>query len=151
MKNAEYRVTNRVEEREKAEIFDALLEYNLERLKGNTPEELGVFLEEDGRRLAGLIGETHGNWLTVKYLWVAEAVRGRRVGSELLQRAEDAARERGCKYVFLDTFSFQAPGFYLKRGYKEAFTLEEYPLCGKRHYFTKTLTDNSPEKYDMEC
>ena len=49
------------------------------------------------------------------------------------------ARQRGGKYVFLDTFSFQAPEFYKKHGYKEVFTLENYPVTGKRHYYTKEL------------
>jgi len=54
-------------------------------------------------------------------------------------QAEQTARERGCRYCFLDTFSFQAPAFYQKQGYNEAFTLNDYPLTGKRHYFTKIL------------
>ena len=43
------------------------------------------------------------------------------------------------KYAFVDTFSFQAPGFYKKLGYKEVFTLTEYPYPGSRTYFTKEL------------
>ena len=58
---------------------------------------------------------------------------------ELLKRAEQAASDRGCKYVFLDTFSFQAPEFYKKMGYKEVFVREEYPVTGKRHYLVKEL------------
>ena len=49
------------------------------------------------------------------------------------------ARKRGCKYAFVDTFSFQAPTFYKNHGYREVFTLEEYPYTGKRHYYTKEL------------
>ena len=45
----------------------------------------------------------------------------------------------GCRYCFLDTFSFQAPQFYRDRGYKEAFTLDEYPISQKRYYLTKVL------------
>ena len=66
-------------------------------------------------------------------------MRGQTIGSKLLKQAEETAKERGCQYVFLDTFSFQAPAFYEKQGYKNVFTLEGYPVTGKRYYFTKTL------------
>lgn len=109
-------------------------------LKIKNPRELGIFLEdEEGNCQGGLIGMTHGNWLDVEYLVVDEALRGQNMGSELLKRAEQAASDRGCKYVFLDTFSFQAPEFYKKMGYKEVFVREEYPVTGKRHYLVKEL------------
>lgn len=109
-------------------------------LEDKNPRELGIFLEdEEGNCQGGLIGMTHGNWLDVEYLVVDEALRGQNMGSELLKRAEQAASDRGCKYVFLDTFSFQAPEFYKKMGYKEVFVREEYPVTGKRHYLVKEL------------
>ena len=49
------------------------------------------------------------------------------------------AKRRGCKYAFVDTFSFQAPSFYKNHGYGEVFTLEAYPYTGKRHYYTKEI------------
>ena len=70
--------------------------------------------EENEKIVAGLIGQTHGNWLTIKYLWVAENLRGQHIGTELLEQAEKIAKERGCCYCFLDTFSFQAPQFFTK-------------------------------------
>ena len=73
------------------------------------------------------------------YLFVSEQLRGKRIGSKMLEAAEAEARKRGCKYAFVDTFSFQAPTFYKKHGYREIFTLEEYPYTGKRHYYTKNL------------
>jgi hypothetical protein len=36
-----------------------------------------------------------------------------------MDRAEVHARERGCHSAWLDTFSFQARGFYEKLGYDE--------------------------------
>ena len=48
-------------------------------------------------------------------------------------------RQCGCKYAFVDTFSFQAPAFYENHGYREVFTLEDYPYTEKRHYYTKAL------------
>lgn len=50
--------------------------------------------DEEGKKAAGLIGNTHGNWLFVKFLWVSETLRGQKIGSELLKQAEKTAKER---------------------------------------------------------
>ena len=136
----EFKIIDKITEHDKTEIFQGLLEYNLSRIEDQNPKDLGIYYEDaNGHKLAGLVGETHGNWLTIKYLWVSERLRNQHIGSHLLNQAETTAKERGCKYVFLDTFDFQAPEFYKKFGYEEVFTLVEYPLTGKRHYFTKEL------------
>ena len=133
-------LTDQIQENDQQAVYRGLLEYNLARIEDQHPQELGVYVRnESGEITAGLIGNTHGNWLTVKYLWVSESLRGQRIGSELLEAAEQTARERGCQYSFLDTFGFQAPEFYQKHGYHVVFTLEEYPISGKRNYFTKEL------------
>lgn len=135
-----FRITDEIEEKDKETIFQGLLKYNLERIEDKNPKDLGIYLEDEtGKKIGGLIGDTHGNWLSIKFLWVSEELRGQNIGSRILNQAEKIAKERGCKYVFLDTFSFQAPEFYKKHGYKEVFKLEEYPLTGKRYYFTKSF------------
>ena len=135
-----FEITDTILETDEKYIFEGLLEYNLERIEDKNPRDLGIYLpDETGRKIAGLIGSTHGNWLFVKYLWVSKELRGKQIGSKILIQAEETAKERGCKYSFLDTFSFQAPLFYEKHGYKEVFTLENYPVTGKRYYFTKSL------------
>ncbi|MFT8352041.1 GNAT family N-acetyltransferase [Clostridium saccharoperbutylacetonicum] len=135
-----FKVTDKIKKQDEETIFKNLLEYNLARIEDKNPKDLGVYSEDEkGEMIGGLIGNTHGNWLTIKFLWVSENVRGKSIGSKLLKKAEETAKERGCKYVFLDTFSFQAPEFYKKYGYEEKFVLEEYPIEGKRHYYTKTL------------
>ena len=136
----QYETTDEIKEQDQRAIYEGLLQYNLERLEDKSPKDLGVYArDEAGNIVAGLIGNTHGNWLTVKFLWVSESLRGKNIGSEILIQAEETAKERGCKYAFLDTFSFQAPLFYRKHGYQEVFALEDYPLTGKRYYFTKRL------------
>lgn len=135
-----FRTTAAVTEQDVAEIYEQLHAYNLTKREEAAQQPIGVFTEDaNGKKLAGLTGMTYGNWLCVKYLFVSEALRGQGVGSRLLDTAEREARERGCKFVFLDTFSFQAPDFYLKHGYTEVFTLAQYPLTGARHYYTKAL------------
>lgn len=136
----ELKITDKIKKQDEETVFSGLLEYNLARIEDKNPKDLGVYMEDEkGGMLAGLIGNTHGNWMTVKYLWVSDNLRGQNIGSHILKKAEETAKERGCKYAFLDTFSFQAPEFYKKYGYKEKFVLEEYPVEGKRYYFTKML------------
>lgn len=136
----ELKITDEIKEDDQAAIFEGLLEYNLARIEDKNPQDLGIYLEdENGKKVAGLIGNTHGNWLTVKFLWVSEELRGQNIGSNILRQAEETAKERGCHSVFLDTFSFQAPEFYKKHGYQEVFALEDYPVTGKRYYFVKHI------------
>ena len=133
-------ITDKIERQDEELIFQGLLEYNLTRIEDKNLKDLGIYIEDEtGEKVGGLIGNTHGNWLFVKYLWVKKAFRKQSIGSRILQQAEQTAKERGCKYVFLDTFSFQAPEFYKRYGHSEAFTLEEYPISGKRYYLTKDL------------
>lgn len=133
-------VKNKVTEKDKNDIFQGLLKYNLERLEDKNPKELGVFVENaNNEKIAGIICDTHGKWLLIHYLWVDELQRGNNIGSKLLMKAEEEAKERGCQYSFVDTFDFQAPGFYKKHGYKEVFQLKNYPVEGTRFYYTKEL------------
>ncbi len=135
-----FEITDKIKEQDEKIIYQGLLEYNLARIEDKNPKDLGIYLQDEtGEKVGGLLGNTHGNWLFVKYLWVREDQRGQNIGSALLKQAEVTAKERGCRYAFLDTFSFQAPAFYEKHGYMSVFTLEEYPVTGKRYYLTKTL------------
>ena len=134
-----FRVTTSPTDGDISEIHEMLRAYNRAKRESSEDVPLGIFVEEGGRKLAGLTGEIFGNWLMIKYLFVDESLRGRGIGKSLMERAEAEARERGAKYAFVDTFNFQAPGFYKKLGYNEVFTLTEYPYTGSRTYFTKEL------------
>lgn len=135
------RITNDGNELDINEIHQMLKAYNLSKREKSEDVPIGVYYEdESGKKLAGLTGETFGNWLCIKYLYVAEDLRGRGIGSRIMEAAEREAKSRGCKYAFVDTFSFQAPKFYEKHGYKEVFALTDYPYTGARYYYTKKLT-----------
>lgn len=115
-------------------------DFNLSKLECSEVIPLGIFKEDASEnKLAGLIGETFGNWLSIKYLWVSAELRGKGIGSVILQAAENEARLRGAKYAFVDTFSFQAPEFYVRHGYKQVFELTDYPYTGSRYYYIKNL------------
>ncbi len=99
---------------------------------------LGVFVRDRERIVAGLAGETYCGWLFVRYLWVSDGLRGQGIGRNLMDEAEGRALERGCHAVWLDTFSFQAPGFYRKLGY-EVFGELDWSPDHKRLFLRKRL------------
>lgn len=70
---------------------------------------------------------------------VAEEARGRGIGTQLLTTGEDHAKARGCRHAWLDTFSFQAPDFYAKRGYIVFGELEDYPPGHRRFFLRKAI------------
>ena len=133
-------VTDQVKAEDRAEIQAGLFAYNEKLMSQAFAKDLGVYLEdEEGKKLAGLLGYTHGEWLHVSILWVGPSARKKGIGSRLLQKAEDTARARGCKFCMLDTFDFQAPEFYNKYGYEEIFHIQEHPATGNHYYMKKEL------------
>ncbi|WCM23536.1 GNAT family N-acetyltransferase [Paraburkholderia bryophila] len=103
---------------------------------------LRVFARDtDGSIIGGLLADTYWQYLEVHKLWVSEAHRNAGHASRLMNAAEDEARLRGCRHAFLDTFSFQAPDFYQKLGYREFGRLEEFNGKHERHYLYKRLDD----------
>jgi GNAT superfamily N-acetyltransferase len=79
------------------------------------------------------------DWLFVRWLWVAEPYRNCGIGSQLLSRAEAAARKKHCPAAYLDTFAFQAPKFYERRGYREFGRLDDFPAGHSRIWLSKPL------------
>jgi GNAT superfamily N-acetyltransferase len=89
--------------------------------------------------VGGLYANTYWDCLDISLVWVREDLRGRGFGTQLLEAAEREALERGCRQAMLDTFSFQAPGFYLKNGYEVFGEIGDFAGEHARYYFRKTL------------
>lgn len=99
-------------------IATILQQFNLENGPPPNYEPLVLAVEDDSGRIAGgLFGKLAYRWLHVEYLIVPHDARRKGLGSQLLEQAEQVARNHNCVGVFLDTFSFQALPFYRKRGY----------------------------------
>jgi len=121
------------------EIVKGLIAYNRAAAGKFNHRPLTVTIRERGEIVAGLSGETFWGWMFVSLLWVSDACRGHGYGSALMDTAETEARSRGVRNVYLDTFSFQAPEFYKKLGYREFARLDEFPPGHRRIWLTKAL------------
>jgi GNAT superfamily N-acetyltransferase len=84
-------------------------------------------LDAAGELAAGVSGWTWGVAAGIGMTWVREEGRGAGLGSRLLEEFEAEARDRGCTHVFVTSFSFQAPAFYERHGYREIFRWQGVP------------------------
>ncbi|TGN37470.1 N-acetyltransferase [Paracoccus liaowanqingii] len=102
-----------------------------------------VFFEarEGGLYLGGLSARFSLDlrWVFIELLAVAEEGRGKGIGGKLMARIEEESILRGMEGIWLDTFSFQAPEFYKRLGYREFGRIDGYPKNGTRHFFVKRL------------
>jgi len=120
-------------------VAQGLLTYNIEQMgRSNVYDNFELYARDgDDEVIGGMFGHSGMGWLYIDYLWLQSDLRGSGLGAELIARAEDEARRRGCLGVFLYTYSFQAPGFYEKQGFERMGVLEDCPPGHQRIYLKK--------------
>ncbi|MBP1806144.1 GNAT family N-acetyltransferase [Rubellimicrobium aerolatum] len=103
------------------------------------PEEIALEAWDGPRWQGGLTARITQRWLFLHLLAVAPEARGQGVGTALLRAAEGHARARDCLGVWLDTYSFQAPGFYARMGFQEVGRIPDHPPGAARVFLAKRL------------
>jgi len=96
-------------------------------------------LDERDALQGGMLATVRCGWLYVDTLWVAEAARGRGVGTALLARAEDEARALGAVGAWLMSASFEAQDYYPRHGYERFAEIPDYADGGSLAMFRKRL------------
>jgi ribosomal protein S18 acetylase RimI-like enzyme len=124
-------------------IRKKVIEHNMSQLpeQVQTPKENVSFVlkNDDGEIQAGVTGTMYWHHLHIDFLWVDKKLRHSGYGSQLLNEIEQFAKDKGCRLICLDTFSFQAPDFYKKHGYKVFGTLEDHPKGFSQYFLEKRL------------
>ena len=90
--------------------------------------------------IGGMYGRTSYGTLVIDTVYLPQHLRGEDLGSRLLGMMEDEAVARGCSAGFLMTLSFQAPGFYARRGWIEFGRIPCEPPGSARVFFRKTFS-----------
>lgn len=137
-------VTELPEAEDVALISDALDDFNVQETATDDRRPLGVFLKdpETKRVVGGLVGRTSLGLLFVDLVYLPPELRGSGLGSEILRQAEEEGRQRGCRSAVLYTISFQAPGFYLKHGWRIFGDIPCDPPGTSRVFLSKDLHDD---------
>lgn len=118
-------------------VLAPLRAYNIDRAGDPQTRPVAILLTDaNGDQIGGLWGRCAYGWLFVELLAVPEEHRGGGHGRALMQQAESIARTNGCIGMWLDTYEFQARGFYEKLGFEVFGTLEDHPV-GQKHFFLR--------------
>lgn len=128
---------------EMIKVWNGIIEYN----KTTGPmlayppyERLSILLKNENNDIvAGILSKIYLKSNFVEVFWIDESIRRMGFGSKLLSEIERISKDKGCSFIHLDTFSFQALGFYQKMGYSMFATLDDYPDDIKRYYLKKFL------------
>ncbi len=134
-------ITDVADEEARKGIVAPLVEYNSSQAGPSQNRPIAVLVsDKEGNVVGGLWGHTGYEWLFTQLLVVPAGLRGRGVGTEIMQLAEREAMKRGCHGAWLDTFEFQARGFYERMGYECFGELPSYPKGFSRYFMKKALT-----------
>jgi len=141
MKDVVVTVTDAPSERAQKVIEDGLNGYNVEQAGYWDSRPLAVLASdpETAEVLGGILGRTSFGLLFIDLVFLPASVRAKGLGGRVLAMAEAEARERGCHRGVLYTISFQAPGFYERRGWREFGRIPCDPPGTARVFMTKEL------------
>ena len=89
---------------------------------------------EDGSPVGGLSGSTLFDWLEIDLMAVSPDHRRRGVGRQLVAKGEKIARKANCRYVCVDTVTYQAPDFYRRLGFREVGRLPNWGSQGNEKF-----------------
>ncbi|MBQ4558460.1 MAG: GNAT family N-acetyltransferase [Clostridia bacterium] len=131
----------------KKSIHFKLRKNNIEKcdwIKNNISQDINLpitkqqnFLAFDEDKLVGgAIGYIEYNWYFLDLMYVDEFYRSQYVGTSLIKKIEEFATNNKLTGVRVETWDFQARGFYEKNGYKVFAQIENCPP-GTIDYFLK--------------
>ena len=136
-------LTDKIDQKSYDRIVELLVEYNLSKTKQfekeiNKPIEI-IARNEQNEIIGGLYGRSLWGTLEIKTFVVKTENRNEGIGRKLIEEAEKEAKIRNCRFISLDTFSFQAPVFYEKLGFEKIGTETDFPKGFEKYYYRKKI------------
>lgn len=89
--------------------------------------------------LAGCNGILFYGSMFIDQLWVDKKLRNQGLGTLLMQKAEQFAKDTDCSMITVNTMDWEALDFYKKLGFKLDFERSGYAKGSKMYFLRKTL------------
>jgi GNAT superfamily N-acetyltransferase len=123
------------------EIGELLYRFNVGAVGKAAGEPFVLTIKAPGSNeiLGGLVAVSYWGSFYISDIVAPESARRQRLGSELMRQAEQEARARGCRHMWLDTFEFQARPFYERLGFEVFGRLDGLEPFFPRYFMKKTL------------
>lgn len=124
-------------------LYQGICEFAFQ-TKGLPPiQPFSIFIKDTGRKvLGGVSGVAFYGSLYVDSLWVDQTLRKRGWGTKLMLETEKIGRERGARFITLNTMDWEALPFYQKLGYSIEFVREGYDKDSKMFMLRKSLSQD---------
>lgn len=94
---------------------------------------------DNGSFVGAIVIEFFWGALHIKYLYVEDEYRGKRIGSQLMEYALKYGYNHDCPFAFVETMSFQALRFYQKMGFELELTRFGYKHNTALYYLRKDI------------
>lgn len=112
-----------------AAITRGLEEFNCPYFGHKKSISFALYLKDENNQIVGGIlawMEPGIQLLCIDTIWVAESLRNRGFGTQLMLAAENEGIKNGCTHAQLETLPFQAEEFYKKLGYYRIGRIEKF-------------------------
>ncbi len=126
-------------------IQKRLIEFNIKQVPFEGTiilEPINVVMEDGEGQIVGGINATiiqYWSRCHIDTFWIDEQYRGNGYGRKLLENVEKIAFDKGCKLIQLETYSFQAPNFYIKNGYEIIGVVKNHPEEHSQYFLKKVI------------
>ena len=132
-------VEGEIDPRDKAVMVAGMLDYHASHGHPRKVDTHSILIKNDDTLIGCVIVTFLYNGMEIASLWVDEKLRGQGLGQKLMEMAEAEGKKRGATFAYANTFTWQAPGFYEKLGYKLYGKLEDFPVGNSLSYYRKSI------------
>jgi ribosomal protein S18 acetylase RimI-like enzyme len=141
----EWTVVEHASESDLAALSEGVTTYGRSLALGGNARPIACLVHESQEIVAGGSGRTEFDRLFIAYLWVRDSLRSQGLGSEVLQKLENAARARGCSDALIETLNDRTANLYTRLGYESVARIPRYVGSFTKHVLVKTLDERRGE------
>lgn len=104
-----------------------------------TVQHFNLLAKDAESIIAGALIWQHSDALYIDSLWCDAAYRRQGIGSRLMRMLFAIATDKSIAQIFVDTYDFQAQGFYQKQGFACIGIIPNYLVGHDRIFLKKSL------------